>query len=244
MTRLPIPLSWQGGDAVVFAKVPQAFMFVGLFVGVCSGGFAWLCCQVLSPEISAVMTFAFTLVLTGCLHEDGLADVADSMGGWGRERRFEIMRDSRIGTYGTLALVVSSVLKISCFAVLLKSPFYAWGVFIVASGFGRWSAALLMRCLPYLKNRTGGVGIGASMLVPSTRVLTVQFCLVFIGIIIFWIQSPFEVCGLLAVFAAVLLLVIRYFKKAFGGITGDCLGATVVLIELSVYLWAVAGKGA
>src|SRR5699024_2001286 len=117
LTRLPIPSA--SGD-IRLADAMAAFPLAGAIVGALTGLVAALLGAAgIAPLIGASLTLAAALCLTGGLHEDGLADTADGFGGGGtRERRLEIMRDSRIGTYGTLALVVSCTAKIAAIAAV------------------------------------------------------------------------------------------------------------------------------
>src|ERR671937_717221 len=112
-TRLPLPraAAITGAD---IARASWALPVAGAVVGLMAAVVYWLARGTgLPPFVAAALTVAATLVAAGCLHEDGLADVADSFGGGTRGRKLEIMRDSRIGTYGVCALFVSLLLRAS-----------------------------------------------------------------------------------------------------------------------------------
>ncbi len=123
LTRLPTR-RLENLAGVRIADCIWVFPIVGLMVGACAAlifGIAsdWLA----SPRIAALVAIAFTMLVTGALHEDGLADFADGIGGGRtRERKLEIMRDSRIGTYGALALLVSVLLRVECLADIELVP--------------------------------------------------------------------------------------------------------------------------
>jgi adenosylcobinamide-GDP ribazoletransferase len=118
-TRLPIPNAAPVTGADI-ARAGWALPVAGAIVGLIAAGVYWLAGLAGLPSLPAAgLTVAATLIVTGCLHEDGLADVADAFGGHTRERRLEIMRDSRVGTYGACALSMSILLRT---AVLASVP--------------------------------------------------------------------------------------------------------------------------
>ena len=109
LTRLPVRCALGGEGSL--ARAAWAFPIVGALVGAFGALAFWGAALVgLHPFVAGVLAVAATLLVTGALHEDGLADTADGFGAGGsRERKLEIMRDSRIGTYGVVALVLSSL---------------------------------------------------------------------------------------------------------------------------------------
>ena len=135
LTRLPVPQVAFAPDGL--ARAVKFFPLVGLVIG--SG--AALLEKVLAPHLgrpaSAVAILLYLVLITGCLHEDGLADVADSTGGWSVEQRLVILRDSRIGSYGVAALVLSLLSRAVLLADLPLEHFTAY--LISAHVLSRWS---------------------------------------------------------------------------------------------------------
>src|SRR5262249_50123562 len=115
-TRLPLAHAFPiaSGD---IARASWAMPVAGALVGALGALAYWIAIRLgLPPLVAAAVALATGLVATGCLHEDGLADTADGFGGNGRERKLEIMRDSRLGTYGACALLMSLLLRWSALA--------------------------------------------------------------------------------------------------------------------------------
>src|SRR5271167_906470 len=139
LTRLPFaPATPVDGAAT--ARAAWAFPVAGILIGLIGAAIYALAHKLGLPAWpSAALSVAATLAATGCLHEDGLADTADGFGGGKtRERKLEIMRDSRIGTYGVCALVLSLLLRVSALASLADPGAVAWAL-IGAHGAGRAS---------------------------------------------------------------------------------------------------------
>src|SRR6478752_9236584 len=135
-TRLPIPhaAAITGAD---LARAGWAFPVAGAIVGLIAAAVYWLAWLAgLPPLPAAGLAIAATLLATGCLHEDGLADVADSFGASTRERKLEIMRDSKIGTYGVCALFMSLLLRSRALASI-ADPALAAPVLVAAHMAGR-----------------------------------------------------------------------------------------------------------
>ena len=192
-------------------------------------------------------------MLTGAFHEDGLADVADSAGAWTQEQKLKVMRDSRVGTYGALALVMVVLLKflaLSSIAEFVDTNSIEVDNFLSSRSFwiflatltlahvlGRWSTLPLIRWTPYAReesaNKVFAQGVtGQRLLVGSLITLAVTVvCFSALGRVVFYAVA----------FTCIAIFVSRHwFMRSIGGITGDCLGATNQLVELLVYL-CIAG---
>ena len=157
-TRLPIPhaAAITGAD---LARAGWAFPVAGAVVGLIAAAVYWLAGLAgLPPLPAAGLAVAATLVVTGCLHEDGLADVADAFGGATRERKLEIMRDSRVGTYGACALSMSLLLRTAALASI-AAPAAAASVLVAAHMAARAGMPLFMRLVP--PARIDGLSAGA-----------------------------------------------------------------------------------
>jgi adenosylcobinamide-GDP ribazoletransferase len=230
LTRIPVPWERFSATAPDHTRSAWAYPVVGVVVGAVGalglGLSAWSGLSALAASLVAVTAQAFA---TGAFHEDGLADVADGFGG-GRERarKLEIMRDSRIGTYGTLALVFSVGLRAAALAAL---PFGTAACALVAGGaISRASiVAVLFRSEPA---RPDGLGAGTGR--PSSATFAAALAL---GLLVVLVALPAPVAllatavGLLAVAA-----VSAVARRQIGGYTGDVLGAGQQVCECAFLL--------
>ncbi len=231
LTRLPLS-RFASGDPEVMARATLFFPVVGLVIGSIVG-LVFIGAEALMPLPLAVLAaLVVGILLTGGFHEDGLADVADSTGAFGREAKLEIMRDSRIGTYGALALILLIVARL---LLLSELGWSSWGVvlgaLIAAHALARWSSVALMAWLPYARaeaaNKTIVQGVTTSgAVIASGFALGSVLIAALIGGPLLLVSVP------VAVVAA--LLAGWWFKNSFGGITGDCLGAANIVVEIAV----------
>jgi adenosylcobinamide-GDP ribazoletransferase len=181
---------------------------------------------------AAVVVAAWAL-LTRFLHWDGLADAADGLwGGHTPARRLEIMRDSRIGSFGAIAIVVAALLQFASAALLVERG--ALWVLVAAPVLGRLAAALAAWRLPSARNQ--GLGLTAmgvpgpyDSVVAGAAVLAL-FALVALG------AAPYAVLVVLAAGLLAGILVPRALARPVGGMTGDLFGATVLVVETVVLL--------
>ncbi len=186
-----------------------------------------------SPLTAILLVVSLHLFITGAFHEDGLADSVDALGGgYTVEKRLKIMKDSRIGTYGTVALVMALALKVA----LLAESSHIWLALLLAPAISRLTPLLLMASLPYVtdpdKSKSKPVADGFS----KTR-LVVAAGFTLILAIIGGIYSPLLLVGALASVLLVALLWGRYLCRQLGGYTGDALGASVIFSELGLLLF-------
>ena len=154
LTRLPL-----GHMASRGARAAWAWPLAGAVVAGLAALAGWVAGVLgLTPALVAGLTLATGVAVTGALHEDGLADSADGLwGGWTRERRLEIMRDSRIGTYGVLALVFVTGLRWAALTAIVAAGALL-GPLLAAAMLSRAAMAVLMARLPHA--RTDGLGHG------------------------------------------------------------------------------------
>ncbi|MDF3605491.1 adenosylcobinamide-GDP ribazoletransferase [Paracoccus sp. DMF-8] len=231
LTRLPVG-RFLPDPAPQLQSALWAFPLAGMVVGgagaLVLGLALWLGLTLL---IAALLAVAAQIWLTGGLHEDGLADLADGMGGATRDRRLEIMRDSRIGSYGVLALGLTSALRVAALAAL---PPVSAMIALVA--LGALSRAGIVAALRWLEPARGdGLGRGAGR--PPAGVVAAAICL---GLMPFFAASVCPVAfpplaGMIAVlgcFCGQILIGIKA-KRALGGQTGDVLGAVQQIGEVS-----------
>jgi adenosylcobinamide-GDP ribazoletransferase len=231
LTRLPVGRFHQFRDEDV-ASSTIYFPIVGALIGL-AGGLALLASAVLPSFVAVLISMLVTICLTGGLHEDGLADSADGLiGGQDPRRRLEIMKDSRIGAYGALALWFSLTAKlISIQSLLAVNLVTAIRASVIGHCLGRTATVALLTCLPYARledSKSSNFG---------NKVTLRQLALVLVVAVILSL-SMLSVQGVFCLTAAVAITFAcgLYFKDKIGGITGDCLGAANQLVELSAYL--------
>jgi adenosylcobinamide-GDP ribazoletransferase len=235
LTRLPLTYSTPIAKGELSAALWTAPV-VGIGIGLIGAAVYGLAAQALHlpPLPAATLAVAATVLVTGALHEDGLADVADGFGGGGtRERKLEIMWDSRIGTYGVCALILSFLLRVSALTNL-GDPALVFAVFIAAHAAARAPIAAFMRLVPAA--RTDGMSADAGR--PPQAGAMVAVVLGFIALAI--------ALGLAAALIATVLLAAGFgfmawlSNRQIGGQTGDVLGALEQIGEITVLLVAAA----
>lgn len=231
LTRLP------GGrhpddQAGLTASVPW-FPVVGVAIGAIGAGVYVAALEVLTPVPAAALAFIATALATGGFHEDGLADSFDALaGGWTRERRLEILKDSRHGTFGVLSLVLISVLKISALASLAGRD--AAVALVCAHVIGRAGAVALMGTAPTATDRGLGADYTRALGVPATIAGTaVGVAAAGLG---FGVFAPVVIAAVAVGVAAVGW----WAWRKIGGVSGDLLGAAEQVGEATVLLTAVA----
>jgi adenosylcobinamide-GDP ribazoletransferase len=236
-TRLPLPgaPTISGAD---IARAGWAFPIAGAIVGLIAAVVYWLARAAgLPPFPSAGLTVAATLVVTGCLHEDGLADVADSFGAATRERKLEIMRDSKIGTYGVCALFVSLLLRSGALATI-ADPALAAPVLVAAHMAGRASMPLFMRLVP--PARADGLSVSVGRPPRASAIAAALIGIVALGVALGPAATVCAIALLAAGFGSLAWLCVRQI----GGQTGDVLGALEQIGEIVILLVAAANIGA
>jgi adenosylcobinamide-GDP ribazoletransferase len=236
LTRLPIRLRGALPDDAV-ARSAWSFPIVGVLVGLAGAAAAIAANGLGLPAFaSALLALAATMAMTGALHEDGLADTADGLGGGKtREQKLEIMKDSRIGSYGVLALIVGVGLRAAALTTAVEDTrLHLLGALVAAHAGSRALLPLLMRALPPV--RPGG--LAASVGVPSSA--SSITALVLGTAAVFWGLG--DVLGLLGFVAAAIGMVAvgALARRQLGGYTGDVLGAAQQIGEIILLLAAVA----
>ena len=222
LTRIPMPVKIDYSQTLM-NRSSLYFPLVGLLLGgLYAALFAGLA-AFWSLPVCIGLVLAFHLWITGAFHEDGLADSMDALGGgYTVARRLEIMKDSRIGTYGAVALVVALGLK----AVLLMDAEPVWLALLVTPAIGRLTPLLLMGFLPYVTDPDTSKSKPVAEAFSGQRLLLATLFTVVVALL-FSVWLP----ALLAV-GVVALLWGASLKRQLGGYTGDALGASVVFTEL------------
>lgn len=226
-TRIPIRL-FLGFKPDDLNKSTKYFPYVGIIVGTLTATVFHGVHHYFSVHISIAISMVFSILLTGGFHEDGLADVCDSFGGaYTKEDVLRIMKDSRLGTFGTIGLI--SVLGIKFLALSEINPNQIQYSLVVAHILSRFPVLFLMKSLPYVQD------IDLSKMKPIATKIS------------FWhILFGFIPCLILIIYSQLYIQVIYisfiyffshfWFKRKIGGYTGDCLGTNQQLTEVAIYL--------
>lgn len=212
-------------DAV--ARSFGAFPLVGLAIGFALVGEDWLLAHLLGQVIRSVLLVASLVVVTGGIHLDGLADTADALGaGCDRDRALEILRDSRVGTFGATAIFFDLTLKILALSTLVGSRRYLALVF--APMLARWAMPLVSAGLPYLRSSGAGSTLlkKGSLGSPSISIVSLLF------VTLLWGVRPLALGIVIA--AAIVLAMRLFYWRWLGGVTGDLIGACGELVEIAI----------
>jgi adenosylcobinamide-GDP ribazoletransferase len=238
MTIAPVPSSDAAARPDWLSRCAKYFPAVGICIGLVSAAVLLLAGAIWGPVVAALLAVAASIVVTGALHEDGLADTADGLGGgWNVEKRLAIMKDSRIGAYGTLALMFDIALRVTALA---EMPLWNGAAALIAAhAAARITPAFVMNALPY-------AGDTAAMKVSYTdapvSVNDLRFALIIVGcalVPLAFVSILSVISGLLlgAIFAAAIAL---WARKLIDGYTGDVLGAIEQMFEIGFLLGVAA----
>ncbi|GAB4402565.1 MAG: adenosylcobinamide-GDP ribazoletransferase [Rhodoferax sp.] len=254
-TRIPVTgrlALWVGYSPAMLRASAAHFPGVGVLLGAAGATLAWAVLTALPAApaaawVAAWLTTALGIGLTGAFHEDGLADVADGLGGsLDRNRALEIMKDSRVGSFGVVALVLALLGKVALLALLGER-----GAALMASAF--WAAQSVSRTWPLLTiarlTHVGDVAGSkskplADQIAPSALAVGTVWCVLGLALPGWLWGDALAAAGLrwvsvvaaLSASAAAWGWTLRWFQRRLQGFTGDCLGATQQVCELAFYL--------
>ena len=232
MTRLPVPQKMQcRPDAL--SNVAVFFPLVGLLVG---GGAIILnhvFSRVVAHEVVIVLVLIFLVAVTGGFHEDALADAADGFGGgWGKDQILTIMQDSRVGSFGALAIALALLAR---FVFLSNIPANRFDSYLVAGQVTcRWTALPLAYFLPSAREKGGQGARVAGKITTFTLITGTVLTVAIVGIAL-----GVKALGVMLAAVVVTAATGAYYRHRIGGITGDCLGATNQIAEVVVYFAGV-----
>ena len=238
-SRLPVPSTRREielgptGLAAAVAMVPAAGLIIGAVAAsalLLAQGFG------VPPVLAAPLAIATLILVTGALHEDGLADCADGFGGGRtRERKLAIMRDSRIGTYGACAIGLSLYLRASALGVIASRDVgLAAAVLIAAAILSR--VACLLPLIALLPARPDGTGVSVGQPAPRTVAMALALALVLSCGVLGLVARPAPIAFAIALSAIAALGMCALAWRQIGGQTGDVAGATQQLVEIAIYL--------
>jgi adenosylcobinamide-GDP ribazoletransferase len=242
LTRIPVPQAL-GFQPEWLHQSARHFPGVGLLVGALGALVLWAAGHVFGAWIAVLLSMVATVWLTGAFHEDGLADTADALGGTvSRERALEIMKDSRIGTYGAVALLAVLALKAAALhELVLRNLHFALWVLPLVHCVSRLAPVALLRALPYAgdaehakaKPMAQQVGraewFGACAWAGAASALLIALGMPIGAALLAWAAA-----------AAACAVMGRWLWQRLGGYTGDGLGATQQISELAMLLALVA----
>ena len=241
LTRVPVP-AWVGWKPEWLNDSARHFPAVGLVVGGFAALVLWAAAHAWSAPVAVLLSMAATVWLTGAFHEDGLADTCDGLGGAvARERALAIMKDSRLGTYGAVALLLVLALKAAALHSLATRDLLATlAALPLAHAWSRVATVLLLRLLPY-----GGDAEHAKAKPMAQQVDGLAFAIAMLWAALAAASAAVFLPGVALAAAALAvgattLCMARWLKRRLGGYTGDALGATQQFSELAVYLAVAA----
>ncbi len=237
LTRLPVPpLARLSGPQAEdgLARAMAWLPLVGTLIGTITASVFVVASLVWSPIIAGLLALGVEALLTGFFHEDAVADFCDAFGGTARgETALRIMRDSRIGSYGTVGLMLAVGLRLTAM-VALPMPMAAI-VIVAAATVGRLWAVLLATLLP--PARPDGVAAGMGRGVPVSRAAA-AILLTIPGIVPLLLVRPAALLGSTIICLLFLWWIRRFLQQRIGGSTGDCLGFAAYIGQLSLLLCA------
>lgn len=231
-SRIPMPANLPYSPELL-NRSSRYYTLVGWLLGGLVAGLFWLASLIFSDSISIWLAMAFSLMLTGVFHEDGLADTADGFGGaFARDKKLAIMKDSRIGSYGSAALVMALLGK---YVLLIESSDIFLAI-LIAYPLSRAVSGTLIFDMPYVADLDTSKSKPLANQQSMLDCLVLLMCCAPILLLVSW-QT--------AILLAAVLVVVRQLLKAFfyrqiGGYTGDCLGAAQQVCELAIYATLIA----
>jgi adenosylcobinamide-GDP ribazoletransferase len=230
-TRIPCT-RWAGMNEDDLYHAARYFPLVGIVVGSVAALIWWLAQHVLPQELAIIASMVASIWLTGAFHEDGLSDTMDGLGGgWHKEQMLTIMKDSRIGSYGAVALVMALLTKFQTLVHL--SPLLIPAVLVAGHALSRFAAVLLIYTQSYVRE-TGKAKPLAQQISTGEMLLAALFGLIPLALM------PSSLWLALLGVGVVWLWFSRKLKKLLGGYSGDCLGAMQQLCELAFYIGILA----
>jgi len=233
LTRVPMPHP-DGAVPAGLTRAQRAFPLVGALIGLAVGVVDIILLKLGVPALAAAaLALGASAALTGALHEDGLADVGDGFGG-GRDRdaKLAIMRDSRLGTYGTVVLLVGFAARLAALASLPVA--IAIPALMVAHALGRAAIPLLAAKMPFA--RADGLGKNAGRPTPNDAIVAAA-----IGAILALLLLPIGTALLALIVAALAVVAVAWLAwRQIGGVTGDVFGAAEQAAEIAVLVTIAA----
>lgn len=231
-TRVPVP-GWVGFEPHYLYAAARWFPLIGLLVGAVAASVFAVAAHVFPVSVAVLLSMAATLLLTGAFHEDGLADCCDAFGGaYQREDVLRVMRDSRIGVFGAIGLIVALLLKWQTLSAL--PPLRIMAISIAAHAASRAVAISFLFTHEYVRAEGKARPVARKPGLPT-----------FVLVVLTGLPCLFWPDGRLGLVTLGVLIVLRFalgrwFNRRIGGYTGDCLGLAQQVCEIAIYLCALA----
>lgn len=245
-TRVPVP-RWVGFEPAWLQQCARHFPLVGLAVGACSAAVLWGALWLWPAPVAVGLAMAASVWLTGGFHEDGWADTCDGLGGAvSREKALTIMKDSRIGSYGALGLILMLGLKAACLVALAEQDYLlAIAGLVWAHATSRAAPVWIMHALPYAGDAEHAKAKPLATQASSGALAVALLWVLLAGLLTAWIDTAWvpQLCIAAVAAGAATLWMQSWLDRRLGGYTGDNLGATQQLVELVVLLALLARFG-
>ena len=237
-TRLPVP-AWVAWSPERLARAGAWLPLVGWVVGLAGAAALYALAQVLPASLAVILSMALTIRLTGALHEDGFADACDGLGGgWDKAQILAIMKDSRVGSYGAIGIVLMLLAKAAALIELAAiGPATAAVALLVAHPLSRLAAAAVLHALPYARSDDSSKAAALAQRLSRGELILAGLC----GLLpAFVLLAPLQGLSALGLAALLTLWLARLFLRRLGGHTGDLLGAVQQAAELACYIGILA----
>jgi adenosylcobinamide-GDP ribazoletransferase len=238
-TRLPAPSAIHGHNSALLPDSIRYLPVIGWIAGFLAAAVYLSVNFLFGNAIAVLFSMGSTIWLTGAFHEDGFADVCDGFGGgWTKEKILDIMKDSRLGSYGVIGLILLLAIKFIA-TIQVSSDVNAiviLGTFVIAQSLSRFAAIIIVFNHNYARNSESKAGPAVAEKAKSSSLIIAAVLTLFpIGALIFYTAESSIAFILIPVILASCYLG-HYFKRWIGGYTGDCLGAVQQLTEVIIYL--------
>jgi adenosylcobinamide-GDP ribazoletransferase len=240
-TRLPVP-AWVAWSPERLARAAAYLPLVGWVVGAAGAAALSVLALVLPASVAVILAMALTIRLTGALHEDGFADACDGLGGgWDKAQILAIMKDSRIGSYGAIGIVLMLLAKAAALIELAAAgPATAALSLLVAHPLSRLAATSVLHALPYARSDASSKAGGVAQRLSRAELVQASVCGLLPAAVLL---APLQGLTAVALAALVTLWLARVFLRRLGGHTGDLLGAVQQAAELACYVGILATSG-
>ncbi|MDR1806903.1 MAG: adenosylcobinamide-GDP ribazoletransferase [Propionibacteriaceae bacterium] len=240
-TRLPVP-RWVGYSDELMTRSTRYFPAIGWLVGGLTAAVLWAAWHVFPTTIAAVLALAAGVLVTGGFHEDGFADVCDGFGGGTtRERTLAIMKDSRVGAFAVLGLILLFGLKVAALGALAGYGWSGLAAIVYAHVLSRWAVVTLIATGTYARDDLTSKVRPVARSISGGGLIVATLWLLPAVVWVWW--QPFWLLAIPLAFL-VRLAFGRWCARRLGGYTGDCLGALQQVLEVVTYLTCLGLAGA
>ncbi|MFA6921485.1 MAG: adenosylcobinamide-GDP ribazoletransferase [Gallionella sp.] len=242
-TRIPVP-AWVGHSPQQLNQAARYFPLTGVLVGALAAAVLLIAARILPLPLAVGLSMAAGILITGAFHEDGLSDFSDGLGGgYTREKALAIMKDSHIGAYGAIALILVLLLKYQALVLLCNTHtlLFVSAALIAAHAVSRLMAASLIATQNYIRDDDSARAKPAAQRIsPASFIIALLTGAISLGLLFAAGAGGLNLLAALIAALAMRAYLAWRLQKRLGGYTGDCLGAVQQLTELSFYLGLLA----